>query len=281
MSSKDGKKAPDVLFERESFYLWNVQMSKGDLNYVMSENDKYFVEVTDLIGKEKKKWQTRLGTLNIPKFIATIVYVGGGRPKADKLKEEISSNSNLMQWLKKRSMDVKLLERLVTGQLLPMSGKEDVFSQAYHQPPAAKDKSPFSNSSMQQPRQPVQNTFQSNVLNKAITLTQRTMSLRTPEDPDIRNLIQDDSEVQLAMFLSKTLTNAIMAYRQGGPGAGRNPGPIGPPRPGNGREVNDFYGDSGMNRNSNMSGLYGLPKPSLDYYGNGSMEPPYKRKYED
>ena len=59
MTPEDGRKAPEVLFERESFYLWNVHISRGDLNYVMSENDKYFVEVTDLIGKEKKKWKTR------------------------------------------------------------------------------------------------------------------------------------------------------------------------------------------------------------------------------
>ena len=50
------------------------------------------------------------------------------------------------------------------------------------------------------------------------------------------NLIQDDNEAQLALFLSKTLTNAIMLYRQGGPSAGpiappgNKPGPIGPPR---------------------------------------------------
>jgi hypothetical protein len=30
----------------------------------------------------------------------------------------------------------------------------------------------------------------------------------------VRLLIQDDSEAQLALFLSKTLTNAIMMYRQ-------------------------------------------------------------------
>ena len=42
----------------------------------------------------------------------------------------------------------------------------------------------------------------------------------------VTNLIQDDGEAQLALFLSKTLTNAIMMYRQGGPSGA---GPIGPP----------------------------------------------------
>ena len=43
---------------------------------------------------------------------------------------------------------------------------------------------------------------------------QRTMMLQSPEDPEVTNLIQEDSEAQLALFLSKTLTNAIMMYRQ-------------------------------------------------------------------
>merc|ERR1712029_1170676 len=97
-------------------------------------------------------------------------------------------------------------------------------------------------------------------------LTQRTMMLQSPEDPEVTNLIQDDSEAQLALFLSKTLTNAIMMYRQGGPSAG----PIGPPRgkggSGRGRsgqDFSEFYADSSMS---------GRP---------GNMEPPFKRKYED
>ena len=53
-NSKDGRKAPEVVFDRDSFYVWNVPIAKGDLGYVMNENDKYFVEVTDLIGKEKR-----------------------------------------------------------------------------------------------------------------------------------------------------------------------------------------------------------------------------------
>ena len=47
--SKEGRKAPEVLFERETVYIWNVQMAGGDLNYVLQENDKVFVEVTDLL----------------------------------------------------------------------------------------------------------------------------------------------------------------------------------------------------------------------------------------
>ena len=291
---KDGRKAPEVLFERESFYLWNVSLKKGDLSYVMSENDKYFVEVTDLVGKEKKNWQARLGSANIPKFIATIVYVGGGRPKVDRINEDILSNSNLMQWLKKRKMDVKLFERLISGDLPPKLDKgDDVLSTAYTNG-AGKDKSPFKNPSIPPayPRpqlfnQPPHNSnsFHANFVKQALSLTQRTMMLQTPEDPEVQNLIADDADAQLAIFLSKTWTNAVMLYRQNGPAAA-NPGPIGPPRAqgGRGLEMNEFYADGGVGRaGARNEGLYGLPRPLLDYHANagGSMEPPYKRKFED
>ena len=89
-------------------------------------------------------------------------------------------------------------------------------------------------------------------------------------------LCQDDAEAQLALFLSKTLTNAIMMYRQGGPGPigppSNKPGPIGPPRgkgPGGlrgarGAEFNEFYADSSLvgGRGAGRGGgLYGLSEP--------------------
>ena len=90
--------------------------------------------------------------------------------------------------------------------------------------------------------------------------------LQSPEDPEVTNLIQDDSEAQLALFLSKTMTNAIMMYRSGGgssaaagpigpPAPGHKPGPIGPPgrgKGGSGRgggrgsDISEFYADSSM-----------------------------------
>lgn len=232
-------------------------ITSGDLRYVINENDKVFVEVTDLLGKEKKKWQNRLGSQNIPKFIASLVYIGGGRPKQGKVSCSVAGNNNLVPWLKKRGLDIRMFECLLSGELMPKSSEEDIFSQAY---PAAgghrTEASPFSNpaktttglagsmayAQQQQQQQPITTTasasvgggggggggsagttssplaghgsFQAAVLNKALKLTQKTMSLQTPEDPEVRLLIQDDSEAQLALFLSKTLTNAIMMYRQ-------------------------------------------------------------------
>ena len=75
-----------------------------------------------------------------------------------------------------------------------------------------------------------------------------------------------------------------------------NPGPIGPPRRGGGGgqpsgELNEFYADSGLVRGGpdlRSGGLYGLSQPLLDYNGgspvsghHGTLEPPYKRKFED
>merc|ERR1712168_1482265 len=88
------------------------------------------------------------------------------------------------------------------------------------------------------------NAFANPIMRQAEDLTQRTMLLQSPEDPDVTNLIQDHSEAQLALFLSKTMTNAIMMYRSGGgssaagpigpPAPGHKPGPIGPPGRGKG-----------------------------------------------
>ena len=321
--SKEGRKAPEVLFERESVFIWNVQITNGDLNYVLQENDKVFVEVVDLLGKEKKKWQNRLGSPQVPKYIATLVFVGGGRPKAEKISEDFTKNSNLVQWLNKRNIDIGLFSRLIAGNL-PLktlqSGGEDMFSQDYPnisgysglagQKP--KQSSPFNNPGLQQGggirtmgggwSGPGMNSgsslrrseFANPIMRQAEDLTQRTMMLQSPEDPEVTNLIQDDSEAQLALFLSKTLTNAIMMYRQGGPSAsagpigppGNKPGPIGPPRSGAGRgarsgqDFSEFYADTSMSGRG--GGLYGLSEPLLQYqHSHASMEPPYKRKYED
>ena len=88
-----------VLFERESVYLWNVLLKSGDLNYFMNEGDKVFVEATELIGKDKKKWQTKLGNAQVPKYIAALVFIGGGRPKPERINDDYKNNSNLIQWL--------------------------------------------------------------------------------------------------------------------------------------------------------------------------------------
>ena len=115
-------------------------------------------------------------------------------------------------------------------------------------------------------------------LTRAVNLTQRTMQLRTPEDPEVGQLLQDESDAELAIFLSKTLTNAILMYRGtqiGHVNPNNPPGPIGPPRSSQrGRgELNDFYVEAGGRvggGGNSVKGLYGLSTPLLDCQRDGS-----------
>ena len=70
----------------------------------------------------------------MPKFIATMVFVGGGRPKLEKMSEDFTKNSNLVQWLNKRNIDIDLFTKLIAGKV-PVktldTGGEDMFSQDY------------------------------------------------------------------------------------------------------------------------------------------------------
>jgi hypothetical protein len=347
-NGKDGRKAPEVIFSRESFYIWNVPIGEGDLAYLINENDKYFVEVTDLVGKEKRRWQTRMGTENIPKYLATLVYIGGGRPKAARLNDSIDSNTNLQQWLRKRGMNMKTFTDLTAGRLPPKNTRRDSDEDMYSYPvhPNRKENSPFSSGAGI--RKTVPDVFNVNSMNnvncsnhvtmstlpssmnhfsgvpsninghhqvmdrksafltRAMNLTQRTMQLRTPEDPEVGHLLQDESDAELAIFLSKTLTNAILMFhgsQNPRMNPGNPPGPIGPPRSNQRRDdFNDFYSDNGGSLLSNGvfargnigtngvgggNGLYGLTTPLLDCQRNGlgtlsnDIEPPHKRRVNE
>lgn len=344
-NGKDGRKAPEVIFSRETFYIWNVPIGDGDLAYLINDNDKYFVEVTDLVGKEKRRWQTRMGTDSIPKFIATLVYIGGGRPKASRLNDSIDSNTNLQQWLRKRGMNVKTFADLTAGRLPPKNARrdsdEDMYSASYPVHPNRKESSPFNsgirnisdvynmnsvtntmgcismNSMSAMNQFPVQTNNgqhqmmdrRSAFLTRAINLTQRTMQLRTPEDPEVNHLLQDESDAELAIFLSKTLTNAILMFhgtQNHHMNPGNAPGPIGPPGRNQRRcDFNEFYADGSLlsgslnGRNNGIGGggggvnigggkgLYGLTTPLLDCQRNGvgnisnDIEPPHKRRVNE
>jgi len=310
-NGKDARKATEVIFSRECFYVWNVSIGEGDLSYLINDNDKYFVEVTDLVGKEKRKWQTRMGTENIPKYIATLVYIGGGRPKASRINDSIESNSNLQQWLRKRGMDLRRFMELTAGRLPANNIRRDsdedmiMYSTSYpakHQ--TIKETSPFNgvggirsmtsvnvnsnnsisvntmmqNNGINHYHNNVQMDRRAAFLTRAVNLTQRTMQLRTPEDPEVGQLLQDESDAELAIFLSKTLTNAILMYRGtqiGHVNPNNPPGPIGPPRSSQrGRgELNDFYVEAGGRvggGGNSVKGLYGLSTPLLDCQRDGS-----------
>ena len=82
----------------------------GDLSYIVKEGEKVFCEVHEVMGKERKRWQARLASQSIPKYAASLVYIGGGRPKGHGARlsgdSEMEANSNLRQWLGKRGVDL-------------------------------------------------------------------------------------------------------------------------------------------------------------------------------
>ena len=232
-----------------------------------------FVEVADLIGKEKKKWQNKLGNQAVPKFIASLVFVGGGRPKAEKVTEDFAKNANLVQWLNKRNIDVATFEKLLGDKLppkvLPVEG-EETYGQDYtstasftnlalaspgglplHRGPR-KEGGGLGNgvSALQYPgpgagggwghhatggakggafANPImrQVTKISSVLRRvrlavwqAEDLTQRTMLLQSPEDPEVTNLIQVKSSRQYSRhrvvqcsLVCKQLSDSSLAGR--------------------------------------------------------------------
>ena len=50
------------------------------MSYLINEGTKVKCELAEISsGRQKKMWQTRLDSKNIPNYVAQIVYIGGGR----------------------------------------------------------------------------------------------------------------------------------------------------------------------------------------------------------
>ena len=56
-----------------------VNLTGGDMSYLLHEGIKVKCEISEIAGKAKKMWQTRLGSKTIPNYLAQLVYIGGGR----------------------------------------------------------------------------------------------------------------------------------------------------------------------------------------------------------
>lgn len=244
----------DVLFERDSVYIWGVHFRKGDLKYIFREGDKVFCEATEISGREKKKWQAKLGIQSIPKYMATIVFVGGGRPKSNNPKlcdmEELESNTNLMQWLKKRNVEMDLFKKLLDGNLCPHEAAQAPGHQAnaMHTQDACSSCGtwPSSSTSAPIPKAPFTGVYSSNepshfdfrmsnfeltrapppplpvktvpmenpLMSQAEALIHKVLSCTSTNDENARNLIQNERELSIAEFICKTLGTAVQSYRQ-------------------------------------------------------------------
>ena len=61
-------------------FVSDVNLTGGDMSYLIHEGAKVKCEVTKISsGRQKRIWQKRLDSQNIPNFVAQIVYIGGGR----------------------------------------------------------------------------------------------------------------------------------------------------------------------------------------------------------
>ncbi|TRY78326.1 hypothetical protein TCAL_15357 [Tigriopus californicus] len=230
----------DVLFERDS--------------YIFREGDKVFCEATEISGREKKKWQAKLGIQSIPKYMATIVFVGGGRPKSNNPKlcdmDELESNTNLMQWLKKRNVEMDLFKKLLDGNLCPHEAAQAPPNQAnaMHTHDACSSCGSWpASSSASAPKVPFAGVFTSAadtshrfdfipdfeptrapppplpakavpmenpLMSQAEDLIHKVLSCTSTNDENARNLIQNARELAIAEFICKTLGTAVQSYRQ-------------------------------------------------------------------
>ena len=217
----------DIVFERASVFLWNVNISNGDLNHVLKVSDRVFCEASEIIGvKERKKWQLRLNSDRIPKYFATLVYVGGGRPKGiiPQLQSlhGLQNNTNLIQWLQKRSLDIELFHKIISGEAelkkcnlfnpttssFMDTNSTWVGSHQERPPPvpvgAERKQKILANNDKEE--------FDNPIMSQAKELIVRVMSCSKPTDPKVGTVISKESDVDLAIFMCKTLERAVQVY---------------------------------------------------------------------
>ncbi len=311
-----------MLFERDSVYLWNVHWSHGDLNYLFKKGQYVFCEVIEVSSKAKKKWQSKLGVVNIPKFCASLVYIGGGRPKchdpSEAFLEKLEANKNLQQWLTRRGIGLPFFKSIVDGQVPPPPREQESQQlmpaelQMHHM---GRELSPMSTGSQSSfvgtiseapplvkrhhnhgrwPSEPVsqrpqqhqqghleQDNLENPIITQAKALLSRVMTCTSPEDPRVETLLKNESEVRLALFVSKTMEAAVEAFRASrivnNQARAQSLGPIGPPRSSSG----GCGGDNSWVQSGGLSGalspsykddvreqrpgLYGLSRPLLSY----------------
>lgn len=61
-------------------YVPGVNLTGGDMSYLIHEGAKVKCELSEISSvRQKRVWQTRLGSKTVPNYLAQIVYIGGGR----------------------------------------------------------------------------------------------------------------------------------------------------------------------------------------------------------
>lgn len=297
-----------VIFEANSVFIHTVHLQRGDLGYVLKEGDRVTVEVTEFSGgKERKrmfaKVKTCLDKLSsqpLPCHYAQLVYIGS-RPKPNNCcpdpppsEFDVEHTPNLKLWLTKRSMSCGFFSSLILGLApsKPQDSSSRKMSLVSNSPPPAQQ-SLIAEGPPNVPEEVVKETMA-----QTDAMIRRVMKCTSPDDPNVRDVITNSDDLELALFISRSLTKAIMFYT-------RQPcstGPIGPPdnsiQPSMAFEDNGVYDqqqeDIGpiMQSNFQNRGLCGLREPLLNYdirqrrrsgeqFRNDwiHQEPPFKRKF--
>ena len=213
------------IFEANSVFLHTVHFSQGDLQYIFKENvEKVTVETTEFSGgKERKKMYAkvkscleRLSSMPPPAHYAQLVYVGS-RPKAtncclsEPLSEmQVQHTPNLKLWLGKRNLTCSFFSSLIKGLIPPKA--------THTSTPAEEKKMDQSESETidEKPKVEGPPNVPQEVVNETMSLTNalvsRVMKCTSPDDPAVQNVITGSDDLALALFISKTLSKAVMHY---------------------------------------------------------------------
>ena len=216
-----------VIFEANSLFLHTVHFQRGDLSYVLKEGDKVTVEVTEFSGgKERKRMFAKvkssldkMSSLPLPCHYAQLVYIGSRSkpnnccPDSPPNEFDIEHTPNLKLWLTKRSLSCGFFGSLILGLAPPKpsnpeqtvsrkaSLKEEVTSAL---PPAPVEPFP---GPPNVPKEVVEETMA-----QTDALIKRVMKCTSPDDSIVRDIIKNDDDLQLAIFISRSLTNAITCF---------------------------------------------------------------------
>jgi len=307
-----------VIFEANSLFVHTVHFQRGDLSYVLKEGDKVTVEVTEFSGgKERKRMFAKvkncldkMSSLPLPSHYAQLVYVGS-RPKPNNCccepppnEFDVEHTPNLKLWLTKRNLTCGFFGSLILGLAPPkppvimesrkMSFKED------EPPPLPQPPQPHQGPP-NVPKEVVQETMA-----QTDALIRRVMMCTSPDDPNVGDVICNDDDLHLALFISKSLTKAITIYNSQRPSDISNrslppappppmgtqiPNPIGPPSIPMQEHSLINQAEPPTTSNFQNRGLCGLREPLLSYdisrhrrrsgeqFRNDWIEPPFKRKF--
>ena len=166
------------------FYIAGVSLGKCDVRIMLVIGDKVLCQLHEMSSAEKRKMKKQANNKKI-EYMATIAYTGGDkRPKSATLTPVLSPD--LPKFLAPRGWSIEEFAALRTFGFRPPAGME-----------AASISDLVQQSENQQ-------------VSKAVHLTKEVLKISNVNDPAVDELLTTDMEVKIALFVSKTLTKALI-----------------------------------------------------------------------